>query len=177
MAIAINYTQGVRDPPDLSQDHGRLIPDRQSSRHLLAGSNEQQSPGFQTNVDEILSNHAAEEDAAAVSDDERMEPPAPPKATKSQMKQLNIKDTDRVIDFLYDRLDKIQQLSDKKIAKAWIKGICPKKQARYPYQNKQRLNDTGLKPKIPEWWPTGENEVIFREPDHIQKSGKPRDPM
>ena len=73
--------------------------------------------------------------------------------------------------FLLNRIERMHQLSDKKIAKAWIKGICPKKQARYPYQNKQREKEWGLPPLIPTWWPPiGACQYV--EPDHVVKSGE-----
>lgn len=83
------------------------------------------------------------------------------------MKRLLISNEAQVVAFLEDRLERIQQLTDKKIAKAWIKGICPKKQARFPYQNAKRERDEGLKPDIPPWWPI--DLCDFKEPDHIQK--------
>ncbi|KAF2763768.1 hypothetical protein EJ03DRAFT_283475 [Teratosphaeria nubilosa] len=82
------------------------------------------------------------------------------------MKSVLIADEEQVKAFLLDRLDRIQQLSDKKIAKAWIKGICPKKQAEYPYQNKRA---PGVDVELPPFWP---RDVKYKEPDHIQKEGE-----
>ncbi|KAK4548530.1 hypothetical protein LTR36_009440 [Oleoguttula mirabilis] len=70
--------------------------------------------------------------------------------------------------FLYNRIERIHQLADKKIAKAWIKGICPKKQANFPYQNKQRKEDLGEPPVVPEWWPPV-GLCPFVEPDHVTR--------
>lgn len=51
------------------------------------------------------------------------------------------------------------------MAKAWIKGICPRKQAKYPYTNK---NVDEKDREIPPWWPH-EDFCPFREPDHVDK--------
>ena len=93
--------------------------------------------------------------------------PIPP---SKQMHSLRICEEEKVKSYLDDRLLLLQQQALKRIAKAWIKGICPKKQARFPYQNRQRLNDTGLSPETPEWWP--QEGCRFTEPDHIDKNGK-----
>lgn len=79
-----------------------------------------------------------------------------------------INEEEKVKAFLYDRIGRIHQLSDKKIAKAWIKGICPKKQAIFPYQNKQREKEFGQPPVVPAWWPPLEL-CPFVEPDHITR--------
>ncbi|TKA74279.1 hypothetical protein B0A55_06198 [Friedmanniomyces simplex] len=44
-----------------------------------------------------------------------------------------VSDSDKVEAFLFARIEALQQASDKKISKAWIKAICPQKQARFPY--------------------------------------------
>jgi hypothetical protein len=75
--------------------------------------------------------------------------------------------------FLIDRFQTMQQLAVKRIAKAWIKGICPKKQAFFPYHKKKRERE-GLGHAagcIPGWWP--DTKVCrFVEPDHIKRDGK-----
>lgn len=53
----------------------------------------------------------------------------------------------------------LSQNVGKAIAKEWIKTICPRKQALYPY----RYNE------IPDWWP---KSVPHVEPDHLDKSGR-----
>ena len=55
----------------------------------------------------------------------------------------------------------LQQTSCKRVCKAWIKIIEPKKQTRFPYQKGDEVK--------PNWWPT---EIRHREPDHLQKTGK-----
>jgi len=67
-----------------------------------------------------------------------------------------------VEDFLRARLKRMQQLAVKMLAKAWIKGICPKKQGTFPYRNKMKI--------VPAWWPPT-SVCPFREPDHIKRSG------
>lgn len=72
--------------------------------------------------------------------------------------------------FLRSRLKGMQQLAVKKIAKAWIRGICPKKQGSFPYRrNKGKL-------RIPAWWPPT-NLCRFTEPDHIKRSGESTLPL
>lgn len=83
---------------------------------------------------------------------------------------MRVDDTDQVVDFLKTRLKRMQQLAVKKIAKAWIKGICPKKQAKFPYQNKKCEEIDGFKPRIPGWWP--KSGCRFTEPDHIKREGE-----
>lgn len=86
------------------------------------------------------------------------------------MRSFKISNEEMVKRYLYDKFMLLQQQANKRIAKAWIKGICPKKQARFPYQNKQRKQTLGLNAEVPEWWPI---EVSpFTEPDHINKDGK-----
>jgi hypothetical protein len=72
---------------------------------------------------------------------------------------------DRVRDALNERARGIQQLGFKTILKVWIKAICPKKQAKFPYKIKE-----GEVQKIPGWWPNTD-ECRFLEPDHINKNG------
>lgn len=74
--------------------------------------------------------------------------------------------------YLESRLKRLQQLAGKKIAKAWIKGICPKKQARFPYRNKKRCEETNGEPRIPGWWPQEKGVCPFKEPDHIRREGR-----
>lgn len=103
--------------------------------------------------------------------EEDLEPILPRKQSQS----FRIDDTERVVAFLSSRLKRMQQLADKKIAKAWIKGICPKKQAKFPYQNKkgEGKKDGHAKasdPEVPGWWPI--SVCRFIEPDHIRREGK-----
>lgn len=86
------------------------------------------------------------------------------------MRSFTISDGEKVKEYLLSRLVLLQQQTNKRIAKAWIKGICPKKQARFPYQNKLRRERDGLNPEIPEWWPI--EQCAFVEPDHIHKERK-----
>ncbi|EMC96933.1 hypothetical protein BAUCODRAFT_433000 [Baudoinia panamericana UAMH 10762] len=100
-------------------------------------------------------------------DSERVLPAiAPPGRLKA--KSFRIDDEAAVTAFLHDRFSEMQQLSDKRIAKVWIKGICPKKQAKFPYQNTKREKRTGEKGLVPGWWPDT-NVCPFTEPDHIRK--------
>jgi len=90
-------------------------------------------------------------------------------------KSLAICESEKVEQLLIDRFQTMQQLAVKRIAKAWIKGICPKKQAFFPYHKKKREREGAeyLPPGcIPGWWP--DTKVCrFIEPDHIKRDGKP----
>jgi hypothetical protein len=68
---------------------------------------------------------------------------------------------DRVKAALDEKARGIQQLGFKTILKAWIKAICPKKQAKFPYKEHNG--------KIPGWWPL--SGCRYLEPDHINKIG------
>ncbi|CZT17899.1 uncharacterized protein RCC_03736 [Ramularia collo-cygni] len=89
-----------------------------------------------------------------------------PDFKKGSMKSFRIDSKADVTAYLESRLKRLQQLAVKKIAKAWIKGICPKKQANFPYRNKQRGNEV---PRIPGWWPQEQGVCRFLEPDHIKR--------
>ena len=86
------------------------------------------------------------------------------------MYSFRVNEEDKVKNYLEQKLDSMQQNPDKYIAKAWIKGICPKKQAKFPYKCKQRLEKEGKNPEWPGWWPIEVCE--FKEPDHIVKPRK-----
>ncbi|KAK0265123.1 hypothetical protein LTS16_016212 [Friedmanniomyces endolithicus] len=90
---------------------------------------------------------------------------------------------------MVSRIEALQQLSGKKVSKDWIKAICPRKQARFPYsrgpkkkpavkdtmENKfeEHLNsDTDAEEDdragVPQWWP--DTKVCpWKEPDHVRK--------
>ncbi|KAK3676344.1 hypothetical protein LTR78_003618 [Recurvomyces mirabilis] len=85
----------------------------------------------------------------------------------SAAQHFNITEPEKVKAYLYNRFEKLQQLSAKRVAKAWIKGICPRKQANFPYQNKQKTDESGG-PDIPAWWPD-QSICPWKEPDHIRK--------
>ena len=89
---------------------------------------------------------------------------------EEQMLSFWMHEEEKVIGFLLDRLNKLQQLSLKRIAKFWIKGICPRKQARFPYNRKGSTAGSGgpRKIEIPGWWPDT-SICSYTEPDHICK--------
>ena len=83
---------------------------------------------------------------------------------------FRIDDGEAVRDHLLSRLTLLQQQAVKIMAKAWIKGICPKKQARYPYRSKLQQEQPNDDIKIPEFWPI--EQCRYVEPDHVNKLGK-----
>ncbi|KAK3902533.1 hypothetical protein C8A05DRAFT_33763 [Staphylotrichum tortipilum] len=78
---------------------------------------------------------------------------------------LRIGDAGAVQRFYESRLKAVQQTACKEIAKAFVKVIAPKKQARNPY--------TGGLDTAPDWWPekcgVDGKEVRHIEPDHLHK--------
>ena len=97
------------------------------------------------------------------SDDEQL-PDAQP------MQHFRISDGDKVKQYLLEHFQLLQQQSCKKIAKAWIKAICPKKQARFPYRRRRRnADEDGQEPtevgEAPGWWPI--ETCPHTEPDHV----------
>lgn len=91
-------------------------------------------------------------------------------------KEFKIGDEQAVILSYYELLDVIQQVPCKDIAKAWIKTIDPKKQAKNPY-NGGKTKDIAIAKygkenqgclTMPEWWPMN---CRHTEPDHIKKDG------
>lgn len=89
------------------------------------------------------------------------------------LQSLLVSDGPRVEEFLARKLRGMQQVAVKRIAKAWIKGICPKKQAIFPYFKKKRERE-GLDPStgdVPGWWPSL-SVCRFVEPDHIMRDGE-----
>lgn len=67
---------------------------------------------------------------------------------------FQIRDTEMVKQYLKEKFGDLQQQACKKIAKAWIKGICPKKQAKFPYQRKKQTEegeDSAEAPEPPPW--------------------------
>jgi hypothetical protein len=75
-------------------------------------------------------------------------------------KSLKLCDSRQVERFIIETLLAIQQDALKYIVKAWIIGICPRKQALFPYKGEN----------VPPWWPDI-TECPFREPDHIRREG------
>lgn len=87
------------------------------------------------------------------------------------MIRLRPDDSESIAGFLRDRLELLQQQALKRLAKAWIKAICPKKQARFPYKSKHQTDDPNWEQKRPDWWPPL-RECEYTEPDHIDKLGR-----
>lgn len=89
-----------------------------------------------------------------------------------ELQSLMICEDSKIKKFVEVRLQLLQQLAVKRIAKAWIKGICPKKQATFPYHKKKREREgwNHDSDDIPGWWPPI-SECRFVEPDHIRRDG------
>lgn len=88
--------------------------------------------------------------------------PAHSRQTESKLWSIRLNDEAAIVAFLGSRLEAMQQVVDKKIAKAWIKAICPNKRARFPYPEKTREVH-----KVPAWWPSFD-DCPFAKPDHIK---------
>ena len=85
---------------------------------------------------------------------------------------LRIGDTDKILAYYEGALKHFRQLNCRMVAKAFIKVIEPRKQARHPYNGGKppagsAPGTTGDPEKTkPEWWPP---KVIHKEPDHLNK--------
>ncbi|QSS63931.1 hypothetical protein I7I51_00992 [Histoplasma capsulatum] len=81
---------------------------------------------------------------------------------------IPIGDEDRVIAYYAEAFKAFQQLNCRQIAKAYIKAIEPRKQARHPYNGGKVAPGEERDPEKtkPSWWPAG---VIHKEPDHLKK--------
>lgn len=73
--------------------------------------------------------------------------------------------------YLGSRFQRLQQLATKKLVKAWIKGICPNKQALFPYQSNKTGKGPRSLPNTPGWWPQQDGVCRFRAPDHLRRAG------
>lgn len=88
------------------------------------------------------------------------------------LQKLFVCERSKIERLLASKLRRMQQLAVKRIAKAWIKGICPKKQSIFPYHKKKREREgrDHASSDIPGWWPPV-SECRFVEPDHIKRDG------
>lgn len=89
------------------------------------------------------------------------------------MQFLLVCEASKIEELVAKNLRTMQQLAVKIIAKAWIKGICPRKQALFPYCKKKRDTERNKRTfgPAPGWWPD-ESVCKFVEPDHIKRDGK-----
>lgn len=74
---------------------------------------------------------------------------------------FQISDSKAVVNYMITKCTLFQQQGCKVWVKALIKGICPKKQSKFPYH----------KGNAPPWWPPVEH-CPFREPDHVNKDSE-----
>jgi len=127
-----------------------------------------------------LHQNASKRGAAASEDSSDGEDEDEPWSNHGNMQiTLHIANQDEVVHFLKMRFTQIQQLATKVIAKAWIKAICPKKQANFPYVDSNPRADQSQKrrrprhdgpPRIPLFWPDVDL-CRHKEPDHTRKTG------
>ena len=109
---------------------------------------------------------------------EPVEPePIVPIPTALAINSFQIREPEKVKLYLAEKFWQMTQQNLKKIAKVWIKAICPRKQAISPYTKKRKRNgkeEEEIQEPAP-WWPPT-NLCIFKEPDHILATGKCRPP-
>ncbi|OJD14414.1 hypothetical protein AJ78_05239 [Emergomyces pasteurianus Ep9510] len=81
---------------------------------------------------------------------------------------LLIGDEEAMLSYYSESFRAFQQINCRQIAKAYIKLIEPRKQAKHPYNGgKAGPGETRDPEKTkPEWWPA---DVIHKEPDHLKK--------
>lgn len=82
---------------------------------------------------------------------------------------FQIQDAEKVVLYLKEKLILLQQQALKKIAKVWIKAICSKKQAKFPYSSSKQ--EEGKPTEVPPFWPSPEL-CPHTEPDHIHARGR-----
>jgi hypothetical protein len=85
-------------------------------------------------------------------------------------KSVKVRDRDALHFFYTDAFHSLQQTNCRLIAKAFVKAVEPKKQAKYPYNGGKQPDGTQGDPGMtkPPWWPSG---VTHKEPDHMMKPG------
>ena len=80
---------------------------------------------------------------------------------------VDFNDKESMILFYHYCFHSIGAVCMKKILKAWIKVIEPKKQVKYPYKGGERTK--------PKWWPTTTEDINSNcrhmEPDHLWNNG------
>ena len=89
-----------------------------------------------------------------------------PAYSPTDMIELAIGDTEKVLAYYENAFKRFQQLNCRNIAKAFIKEIEPRKQVKYPYNGGRSGDPESTKPV---WWPLG---VIHKEPDHLKMECK-----
>lgn len=99
-----------------------------------------------------------------------------PKEASSETKSMQIGDLEAWLSFIHHTFETILQTTCKDLLTAWIKGIEPKKQSRYPYSGTKDVESKATfdANKIPWWWPRDGNglSVVHREPHHLKKHGQ-----
>lgn len=90
-------------------------------------------------------------------------------SSSKEWKRIKLSDTASVTKALKELLILSQQQVLKRLAKAWIKALCPKKQARFPYRKKKLRENAEGEPEIPAWWDV--DICAHIEPDHVDKEG------
>ncbi|KAL2380883.1 hypothetical protein RJZ90_004290 [Blastomyces dermatitidis] len=81
---------------------------------------------------------------------------------------LPIGDEERMMAYYAEAFRAFQQINCRQVAKAYIKLIEPRKQAKHPYNGGKAAPGETRDPEKtkPEWWPA---DVIHKEPDHLRK--------
>ena len=68
-----------------------------------------------------------------------------PSAT-NRRRSIRLDEEEALKAYLFERLELLQQQALKRIAKAWIKAICPRKQSIFPYRVKSDVEGEETKP-------------------------------
>ncbi|KLJ08962.1 hypothetical protein EMPG_15608 [Blastomyces silverae] len=81
---------------------------------------------------------------------------------------LPIGDMEKMMAYYAEAFKAFQQINCRQVAKAYIKLIEPRKQAKHPYNGGKAAPGETRDPEKtkPEWWPA---DVIHKEPDHLKK--------
>ncbi|EEH49732.2 uncharacterized protein PADG_05811 [Paracoccidioides brasiliensis Pb18] len=81
---------------------------------------------------------------------------------------MSVGNEEEMLAFYSEFFKAFQQINCRQIAKAYIKFIEPRKQAKHPYNGGRAGPEDTRDPEKtkPDWWPPG---VIHKEPDHLKK--------
>ncbi|KAL2010791.1 hypothetical protein VTN00DRAFT_3509 [Thermoascus crustaceus] len=89
------------------------------------------------------------------------------------MKAIRVGDQAAMLAYYESAFHALQQTNCRMIAKAFVKAVEPRKQAKYPYNGGKGPDGQKGDPEStkPSWWPDG---VTHREPDHLKKPERVR---
>lgn len=115
---------------------------------------------------QLLGPHACLHNTPGSMDYTSRQDPLPCNPTKA----IRVGDQAAMLTYYESAFHALQQTNCRMLAKAFVKAVEPRKQARYPYNGGKGPDGQKGDPEStkPSWWPDG---VTHREPDHLKKPG------